>query len=44
MSKLTLTGVIAVLGLTVLSGCQRPAPQAAPMQPIYAEPISGKTR
>jgi hypothetical protein len=45
MSKLTLTGVVAILGLTVLAGCQRPAAEPAPVaEPIYAEPVTGKTR
>jgi hypothetical protein len=42
MSKLTLTGVIAVLGLTFLAGCQQPAPEPEPVQPIYMEPVRGK--
>jgi len=44
MSKLTLTGVVAILGLTVLAGCQRPAAEPAPVQPIVAEPVTGKVR
>lgn len=42
MSKLTLTAVVAVLGLTVLAGCQRAQPE--PVEPIFVEPVSGKTR
>ena len=43
MSKLSIIGVVAVLGVTVLAGCQRPAPAAEPVQPIYVEPVRGKT-
>ncbi len=45
MSKLTLTGVVAILGLTVLAGCQRPAAEPAPVvEPVMAEPVTGKVR
>jgi len=46
MSKLTLVGVAAILGLTTLAGCQRAAQaiDAATPTPIFAEPITGKTR
>ncbi len=42
MSKLTIAGVAAILGLTVLAGCQR-APAAEPVEPIYVEPVTPKS-
>jgi hypothetical protein len=44
MSRITLVGVAAILGLTALAGCQRAPAAQQPVTPIYAEPITGKTR